>query len=403
VKAQCFATLGTRRLVCSDYADIDRDQILQIATGRRLDGVASPRRPKLPRSDCWQGGLVSTRLEKYRRGDECKFSGWDLAMSEFHARCRKPWCIVVADDHGPEYVPSVADEVRTQPVQYCGFGEPTTLLQKTLHRARHIASPAQIVVTVREEDRGHWEPALWFVHPERRFISDTRMAASLTVTAAVLSIAADSVANVVTILPARCYVGNEWILSAALEQLHATLPKIPEGVGTLGMIDIDEGVDEDYLLPGTTTKGAGLPVQTVARQPAGWVARHLRQQGAMVASGVLTGYAGAFAAHIFKYRRDLAQALSMTMRKSNGRENQLSADAYRGLSRSTLYPLRWYPPTFAQRALRVYRCGWRGLRTARAVSRISASYPACGDRGPLNLTTACAGAAEAVLSAPRSD
>jgi mannose-1-phosphate guanylyltransferase len=324
-------------------------------------------------------------------------------MSEFHAKSRKPWCIVVADDHGPEYVPSAAEEARRSPVQYCGFGEPTTLLQKTLYRARHIAPTAQIAVTIREEDRGHWEPALWFVQPERRFISDTRMAASLTVTAAVLSIAADSVSNVVTILPARCYVANEWILSVALEQLHATLPKIPEGVGTLGMIDIDEGVDEDYLLPGTTTIGAGLVVQGVARQPASWVAQHLRQHGAIVASGILTGYAGAFAAHILKYRRDLAQALSKTMRVSNDRENRLSADAYRGLWKGKLCPLRWYPPTFAQRALRVYRCGWRGLRTARAVSRISASCPASGDPGSLKLTTDCAGTADPIYSEPLSD
>jgi mannose-1-phosphate guanylyltransferase len=324
-------------------------------------------------------------------------------MSEVHAKSRKPWCIVVADDHGPEYVPSAAMEARTSPVQYCRFGEPTTLLQKTLHRARHIAPTAQIAVAIRDQDREHWEPALWFVHPERRFISDTRMAASLTVTAAVLSIAAYSVSNVVTILPARCYVANERILAAALEQLHATLPKIPEGVGTLGMIDIDEGVDEDYLLPCTTTMGAGLALQAVARQPAGWVARYLRQRGAMVASGILTGYAGVFAAHIFKYRSTLAHTLIETTRMSSGRENLLSADAYRGLSRSMLCPLRWYPPTFAQRALRVYRCGWRGLRTARATSRISASCPASGDPGSLKLTTVCAATADAILSEPLSD
>jgi mannose-1-phosphate guanylyltransferase len=298
------------------------------------------------------------------------------AMSEFNAKSRKPWCIVVADDHGPEFIPSVAGEGRSPPVPYCRFGEPATLLQKTLHRARQIAPTRQITVTVRDEDREHWEPALWFVHPERRIISDARIAASLSTMAAVFTIAADSVSDVVTILPSRCYVANEWILSAALEQLHAALPTISEGVGTLGMIDIDDGVDEDYLVPCSTRVGAGSAVQAVARQPAGWVARHLRQHGAMVASGILTGYAGVFAAHIFKYRRDLAKALSKVAGVSKGRENRLCADAYRGLPKSALYPLRWCPPTFPQRAFRVYRCGWRGLRTARAVARISASCPA---------------------------
>jgi hypothetical protein len=78
-----------------------------------------------------------------------------------------------------------------------------------LHRAKQIAPAAQIVVTVREENREHWEPALWFIRPEHRFVGDSRMTAPLTTAAALLSIAADSLANVVTILPARCYVANE--------------------------------------------------------------------------------------------------------------------------------------------------------------------------------------------------
>ena len=209
----------------------------------------------------------------------------------------KPWCIVVADDHGPEYVPSVAGAAKSSPVQYFGFGEPTTLLQRALHRARQIAPAAQILVTVREEDRERWEPALWFIRPEHRFVSNSRMIAPLTAAAALLSIAADSTANMVTILPARCYVANEWILCTALHQMQGLLPRIPEGVGTLGMIDIEDGIDEDYLVPFETRVGPGQAVQAMARRPAAWVVQHLKQHGAMVASGILTGYARVFAMH----------------------------------------------------------------------------------------------------------
>src|SRR5579859_1393375 len=80
------------------------------------------------------------------------------------------WCIVVADDHGPEYVP-IRGAASNRPVQYCCFGRPTTLLQRALHRAQQVAPTGQIVVTVREEERARWEPALWFIRPERRFIS----------------------------------------------------------------------------------------------------------------------------------------------------------------------------------------------------------------------------------------
>jgi hypothetical protein len=37
----------------------------------------------------------------------------------------------------------------------------------------------------------------------------------------------------------------EWILRQALKRVASELPHIPEGVATLGMVDIDKGVDED--------------------------------------------------------------------------------------------------------------------------------------------------------------
>src|SRR5271154_4264669 len=296
-------------------------------------------------------------------------------MSDLEARKSKHWCIVVADDHGPEYVPTLLGGTNKWPVQYCGFGESATLFQKALRRARQIAPAAQILVTVREANRECWEPALWFIRPECRFISDTRMMSPLTTAAALLSIAADSVSHVVTILPARCYVANEWILSAALHRLHVMLPRIPEGVGTLGMIDIDDAIDEDYLVPCATKLDPLVAVQGMARQPAGWVGSHLRQHGAMVASGILTGYAGRFAAHIVKQRPALINALTKIMCVAAGGENHVSAGTYCEVSRSVLRSLRWWPPSFPQRAFPVYRCGWKGLHTVRAVARISESCP----------------------------
>lgn len=303
-------------------------------------------------------------------------------MSDSHTKKSNSWCIVVADDHGPEYVPSTRGAASKWPVQYCGFGERTTSLQRALHRAKKIAPTAHIVVTVREENREHWEPALWFIRPEQRFVSDTRIASSLTTAAALLSIAADSISHEVTILPARHYVADEWILSAALHRLQALLPRIPEGVGTLGMIDIDSGIDEDYLVPFTANRGVGVGVQGMARQPDEWVASHLRQQGAMVSSGILIGYAGRFAAHIWRHRPSLTKALASVVCAATDGENRLSQDRCRDVSRSELRPLRWWPPTFAQRVFPVYRCGWRGLHTVRAVAKISASNPLTIDSVP---------------------
>jgi hypothetical protein len=303
-------------------------------------------------------------------------------MSDTNSGKRRDWCIVVADDHGPEYVSSIAGVAGTSPVQYCGFGEPTTLLQKALHRALQIAPATQIAVTVREEDRGRWEPALWFLRPERRFVSDSRMTSSLTTAAALLSIAADSPSNVVTILPTRCYVANERILWSALDQLYGMLPELAGGAATLGMIDVDDGVDEDYLVPCGPNEGSGLAVLGMVHRPVRWVAQQLRQHGAMVASGILMGYAGAFAAYIYRHRPVLAKALGKLKAATAGAENRLCADMFQDAPRSMLRAPTWRPPTFLQRALPVFRCGWRGLHTARAVSRIGASRAVSIDSVP---------------------
>lgn len=307
-------------------------------------------------------------------------------MLEQNSQNRKSWCIVIADDHGPEYVPTMAGTAAA-PVQYCGFGEPTTLLQRALHRAKQIAPIGQILVTVREENRKRWEPALWAIRPEHRFISDCRLTAPLTTAAALFAIAAESISNVVTILPARCYVANEWALYVALERLQAALPHIPEGVGTLGMIDIEEGPDEDYLVPFAPQAGPGFAVQALARRPAMWVAHHLRQQGAMVASGILTGWVREFAMHVLKHRPGLDEALAKVLRASANGEWLVSAQSFPKFPRNFLRPVSWWPPAFPQRAIRVYRCGFRGLKTARAVMRISAACPATIDAVPQRVAT----------------
>ena len=261
------------------------------------------------------------------------------------------------------------------------------MLQRALYRAQTLAPRGQIVVTVREENRARWERALWFIRPERCFISDSRIASSLTTAAALLSIAANSISHEVTILPARCYVTDEWVLSEALSRLRAMLPRVPEGVGTLGMIDADSGIDENYLVPCAGNWGVGTLVQAIARQPTDWVARHLREQGAMVSSGILMGYAGRLAAHIWRHRPSLTKTLANLVCTATGSEHRLSADRCRDVPRGDWQqPLRWWPPTLPQRAFPVYRSGWRGLHTARAVAQISTALPLMIDFDPQHQT-----------------
>jgi len=121
------------------------------------------------------------------------------------------------------------------------------------------------------------------------------------------------------------------------------------------MVDIDDGVDEDYLIAARADAGPGLRAQVFVRKPTTWVARHLRQQGAMVMYGILVGYAGIFAAHISKYWPGLTNVLTRVIAaaSSTDDESRFSASIIRGVPSIVLRSLRWRPPVSRQRAFRL--------------------------------------------------
>jgi mannose-1-phosphate guanylyltransferase len=280
---------------------------------------------------------------------------------------------VIADDKGPEWVPYGALELRSAPVQYSCLGGSVTLLQRALHRAASIAPSSQILVTVLQEHRARWESALWCVRPERRFVSDVHTSSLLTSAAAILSIASVAPSSIVTVLPARCYVGHERILLEALRWVASELPHIPEGAATLGMLDIDEGVDEDYMVVGRNRAGCGLTVHGIARRPTAWVARHLRRRGAVVSSGIMIGYAGVFAAHILKHWPEIRQRLTTLVAATAAAhlECEIPRSLQDRMPGSVLKSLRWHPPAFPQRVITVCDSGWSGLKSPHAVARMA--------------------------------
>jgi hypothetical protein len=229
------------------------------------------------------------------------------------------------------------------------------------------------MVTAFEEYRHLWEPSLWFVRPERRFVCDNRAASLLSSAAAILAVAAHSPSNVITILPARCSVVHEWILRRALQHALAALPHVAEGAITLGMIDREESVDEDYLVAASPRIGPGCRVEGFARRPVPWVARHLKRGGALVSSGIMVGYAGVFAAHISKNWPGVAKKLSQIISSAAiaGEECEIAASLNRGVPAAVLHSLRWYPPAFPQRVFSVCNSGWSGLKSGRAIARVS--------------------------------
>ena len=287
------------------------------------------------------------------------------------------WCVVIADNHGSARF-AVRDELgeASVPMVHSRLGNTATLLQEALQRATRIAQSSQVMVTTHEEYRPLWEPALLFVRPEHRFIATSPEAATLTVATSILAICKRSLSSIVVLLPAQCHIVQDAVVTSAIEHACLLLPSVREGIITLGMGDIEDAPDEDYLIPDSARNDPTLEVLGLARRPTVWVARHLRDAGAMVASGILVGYAGVFAAHLSKYCPGLAAQLEQTSTAAadTGNECDVALHELPRLPRLALAALTWRPPILRQRALCVWSSGWNGLRSPRSIERLVRHY-----------------------------
>jgi mannose-1-phosphate guanylyltransferase len=268
----------------------------------------------------------------------------------------KRCCIIVANDkHAERFSPS-------SPPRASGSAAAVAMgfLRLAARRARKLSSPANVIVSAREGDRQIWESPLWFTRPENRFISEPGTPTSLATAAAVLSIAAKDPSCPIAILPSDFWVARESVLTEAIENALGQLPVMPDSVATLGMIDYRPGGQEDYLVVGPRDAEKGAVIQARINRPESRLAKQLMSEGAMVASGILLGYAQAFAARIIKYWPHLAKELSNTLRRdySPDIEHRFSAFAYRQIPHLDMHSVQLSPPTFPARAFPVRGSGW---------------------------------------------
>lgn len=284
-----------------------------------------------------------------------------------------PWAIVIADDHGADSGLTAECDGQAAPVQYCRLNGGRPAFQDALRRAMRVAPISQVLVTAQDAYRQYWQPALWSIRPEHRFASTQAGMSWLTTACAILAIAYKAPNSIVTLLPGRCFVTHESILTEAIDRAISLLPMVPEGVITLGMQDLDDGIDEDYLVPPKGEREFLQPLLGVARRPLPWIAQYLRAEGALVASRVTCSYARTLAAHIALVWPGLASRLLERILADTAQrgEGVVRISVPKGLPKALLRSRHWYPPALPQRALRVSACGWSGLRTARAVARVS--------------------------------
>jgi len=249
------------------------------------------------------------------------------------------------------------------------------MLQEALHRAVRISQAARVMVTAAEAHRSHWQQALWFMRAEHRFVSESPGWSLLTTAAAVLSIAARTPTALITLLPARCYVADEWTLTLALHKALSERRLLSEGILTLGIIG--SGLDEDYLVLREPDDRPTVAVAYTAQRPTQWVAHDLVRRGAVVATGIYIASASGLAALLYRYWPTLTRKILRHLEQSHvpGVENRIAPALTQEALRAASRPFWDRPPWLTLRALRVAQCGWSSLGSTNAIERIATSQP----------------------------
>lgn len=178
-----------------------------------------------------------------------------------------PWAIVIADDHGADSSLATQCDGQLAPVQYSRLNGARPVFQDALRRAMRVAPISQVLVTAQDAYRHYWEPALWAIRPEHRFVSAQSGVSWLTTACAILAVAYKAPNSIVTLLPGCCFVSHESVLTEAIDRAMSLLPTVPEGVISLGMQDLGGGIDEDYLVPPKGEREFLQPLLGVARRP----------------------------------------------------------------------------------------------------------------------------------------
>ncbi len=266
--------------------------------------------------------------------------------------------IVVASEERPKRLSESWSPSGLSPQQAAAVKK--GILRQSSLRARKMVCPANVLVSAQEADRGMWEGPFWFTRPANRFISNHGAPTSLSTTAALLTVAARAPSCLVAVLPSDFWVSRESVLTEAIEGVFQLLPNTPESVATLGMVDAHVDVDQDYLVVGPNNLQKGAVIQARINRPEPRIAQQLVSEGAIVASGILLGYAQAFASRIFKYWPHLGRELTNTLEPDcfSELEHRLSTETYRDIPRSAINSIRLSPPTFPMRAFAVRGSGW---------------------------------------------
>jgi mannose-1-phosphate guanylyltransferase len=257
------------------------------------------------------------------------------------------------------------------PKQFCSLAGGASLLEDALARAATAAPPAQTIVVVAEEHRGHWESAL-AAHARRNVIAQPRNRGTANgILLGVSAILERDAEALVAMIPSDHYVEREHVLARALDRaMRAVAGARGASIGFLGVEPESADPELGYIVRGEPLGDGACSVARFVEKPVRAEAAKLLKRRALWNSFILVARAAALVDLIaLRYPAEVAAFRRVWERSSDAEHRSCELDRLyetlrdidfsRHVVEGTAAPLHVVP---------VPACGWSDLGTPERVA-----------------------------------
>jgi mannose-1-phosphate guanylyltransferase len=311
-----------------------------------------------------------------------------------HANDRHDWVVVLAGGHGRRMRHlTVTAEGIPVPKQYCALGRGASLLHAALQRARALAPPGRIIVTVTREHRRWWRGLSAELPTSNLLVEPLQRGTGIGILHAVLEILRRDARAFVTVLPSDHFFTSEAVLAAGMIEAARQARRFPREILLLGFDPGDCEPDLGYVVPGEARAGEPRHVRRFVEKPGAELAALLATGGALLNSFIIVGNAQALL-QLFERRHPGAVRRLRSLAAASAPRRRQPSTSFRALPEIDFSRDIMGPNVARLRVLRIAACGWSDLGTParlervlqRHAARIAAILPATsGRRGAVNL------------------
>jgi mannose-1-phosphate guanylyltransferase len=317
-----------------------------------------------------------------------------------NAKDRHDWVVVLAGGHGRRMRHlTVTAEGISVPKQYCAVGRGSSLLHAALQRARALAPPERIIVTVAGEHRPWWRGLSAELPTSNILVEPRQRGTGIGILRALLEIMRRDAQAFVTVLPSDHFFANEAVIAAGMIDAARQARRFPREILLLGFDPGDCDPDLGYVVPSEARMGEPRHVRRFVEKPGAELAALLATEGALLNSFIIVGNAQALL-QLFerRYPGAVRRLRSFPAVASTPRRRQPSL-SFRALPEIDFSRDVMTPNAARLRVLRIAACGWSDLGTQARLERVLQRHsariaailpPPFGRRGAVNLAEPCA-------------